>query len=203
MLKTKFCRMLPVLASSIIAVLVVSRPATAQCVISSLTIGESSASAYSAACNTTTALQQTIARDPGPGGLSNVLAYSIFDSSMVGGDVLLVDTGTNTISDVLRFDPGSLLGPLLYFYSLAGPGLSAAADIGLPTAFNTNQITIQEGTIYVPTAGEPGLPGSGTVSYNFQSDTPEPSIVGLIVPGLGVVLLYRVMIGRKNQRCNE
>jgi hypothetical protein len=202
MLKTKFWRTLPVLVSSINALFLVAQSATAQCPDRAFTIGESSGSVRYTVCGVTTALEQAITNDPGPGGLSNVLAYDIFDSLIVGGDVLLKDVGTNTISDVLRFDPGSraplFFGATLYFYSLSGPGFSNPADIGFPTAFNTNTVTIQEGSPYIPTAGQPGFPtDGGIVSYGFVSDaTPEPGTFLLATIGIGLLVHHRP-IGRR------
>ena len=100
-------------------------------------------------------------------------------------------------SDDIRFDSITGNGSL-FFYSLPGPSL---ADKGLPTAFETNVLSIAEvnlgggvfGAIYTPTAGQPGfVAGSaGPTTYTFISDTPEPSTALLLLLGLPVMASLR------------
>src|SRR5262249_7062600 len=44
--------------------------------------------------------------DPGPGGLASALTYGLSDPpGLVAGDLVLLEPGTNLISDVIRFNP--------------------------------------------------------------------------------------------------
>jgi hypothetical protein len=135
--------------------------------------------------------------DPGPGGLTGVLNYGLQNPpGLVGGDLILTD-GLLT-SDLIRFDTVTKNGSF-FFYSASGGG--ALADIGGPTNFNTNQITLAEaslgggvtGIIYTPTAGQPGFVAgaAGPVNYTFISDTPEPATLLLMSSGLALLFLLR------------
>src|SRR4029078_657674 len=76
-----------------------------------------------------------LAPDPGPGGLAAALTYNLLGPpGLVAGDLVLLDSGSNAVSDVIRFNPaGTGQNPgypaSVVFYSLTGEG--ALADTGL------------------------------------------------------------------------
>jgi hypothetical protein len=125
--------------------------------------------------------------DAGPGGLPAVLTYDLLNPpGLTPGDLLLLDPGTNMLTDVVRFNPtgapGNNLGSLA-FYSDPLDGFDSQADTPTaPSAFYPNQLSLtetQSGTsawvIYTPTAGQPGfVTGAlGPVTYTIISDAPE------------------------------
>lgn len=149
--------------------------------------------------------------DPSPGGLPSVMTYPLLGStSLVVGDVLIHEIGDGNVdfllSDVIRFnlleidgdaDADNHLFGFLLFYSDNEDGSDAPADTGLPTAFNTNVVTISEigpegnnFALYTPTSGQPGFVEGFNVSYTFISDghtpteVPEPTTMLLLGSGL-------------------
>lgn len=141
-------------------------------------------------------MPSTLATDPGPGGLANALTYNLLGPpSLVGGDVILSEGVGATVvpSDVIRFLSD---GGLFVFYSDNGDGSDSLADIGLPTSFFENNVTIVEtgpegdnGAIYTPTANQPGFVPGFAVTYHFISDSsvPEPATWAMMLLGLGAV----------------
>lgn len=133
--------------------------------------------------------------DPGPGGLPSALFYgTLSPPGLVAGDLIIRETLGGPISDVIRFNP-SLNGGGLFFYSDNADGVDALADVGLPSAFNTNLLEVLEvgpegnnGFIYTPLPGQPGFVAgaAGPVTYVIQSDTPipEPAALALLATGL-------------------
>jgi hypothetical protein len=150
----------------------------------------------------------TLQPDPGPGGLSSVLTYSLLGPpSLVAGDVLLQDGVGGPILDVVRFNPAGTGGNPAYpasllFYSDNVPTFDSLGDTpSPPLAFYSNMVTILEtgtetnnGAVYTPAAGQPGFVAGFGVTYNLISDVPEPSVLTLLATGgaaIGVLTAFR------------
>ncbi len=149
--------------------------------------------------------------DPGPGGLANVLTYSLLaPPALTAGDVLINDPGFG-LGDVVRFNPNEVCvdGTVgcLVFYSDIVPGDAADALADTPTpplAFYANTVTINEvGTeennfamypaVGFVLAGQPGFVNAANpVNYLLISDVPEPaSLAILAVSLLGMGAAFR------------
>ena len=123
-----------------------------------------------------TALSYHIGADPGPGGLPNVLIYTI-PFAGVAGQVELIETDKMPAipGDVIRFNgDGTVI-----FYSSGSPGSIALGDEPRPPAPMPNTVIISEtgsagsdGATYTPTAGQPGYDPSARPTYHFTSDSP-------------------------------
>jgi len=138
----------------------------------------------------------------GPATLTYSLGYSY-----TPGDLILTDPETGLTSDVLRFGAGDDYG-YLFFYSKTGNGNTDLADVGLPTEFQANTLTLEEQVneggdydgylTYRPDFGQPGKDYPGDlydITYNISSDVPEPSTTTLlctIVLWLGGFKLIRL-----------
>ena len=135
-----------------------------------------------------TLLPGVLAPDPGPGGLPAALTYNLQGPpGLIAGDVLLLEPGSTTISDIVRFNPaGTSPGypASLVFYSDTADvaELVQLADTGFPNTLYTNTMTIREILLpgnmhqatYTPGPNDPGfVPGFG-VSYTFNSSVPVP-----------------------------
>jgi hypothetical protein len=147
-------------------------------------------------------LASAMAPDPGPGGLSSALTYTLlpplFATFMNGGDLFIFDTGSPLVlSDVIRFNPGleGIVSPTVVFYSL-GPGTDLA-DTGFPTQISSNNFAIAENpngsTTYTPKLGQPGYSNDLNITYVFNSPeaVPEPAIAGLFAIGAVIVTAFR------------
>ena len=139
----------------------------------------------------------TIGQDPGPGGLANALIYhSNFLANTGGipvGDVLVTEGVGGLLSEVIRFNRVSQGGVDMIIYS-ATPGTDLA-DVGFPSQFYSNQVTVAEinGQItYTATGSQPGeffdragLPATYQITSAEQATAvPEPSSI-IIVCGVG------------------
>jgi uncharacterized repeat protein (TIGR01451 family) len=127
---------------------------------------------------------------------------------LVAGDVIITESA-GSLSDVLRFD-STTEGGGVFIYSDNADGVDAPlADVGLPTALNTNSVTVPEvgpeganGITYTPTAGQPGFVSgaSGPVTYVFTSDLLAPTLtktfadsqLQLLGPGNTTTLTFTV-----------
>lgn len=144
--------------------------------------------------------------DPGPGGLASAFTYAGLGNppSLVAGDLILLDPGTLTTSDIIRFNARGAGGnpnydASLVFYSIVDPTVNAPADTGLPSALYTNAVTMFEttlasgvvGIVYTPTDGQPGFVARFNVTYTLISEVPEPATAPLCVAGLVVLSVWK------------
>jgi hypothetical protein len=149
-------------------VFAITGSASAQGFSVSITVDENGNSRFTTTAGFDSAMPFSLLTDPGPTGLANALTYSLFSPpGLVAGDVVLLEPGTQVVSDLLRFNASqSCSGSLgcLVFYSDNTDGSDALADIGFPTGRYTNLVTFTEvglegdnGFVYTPTAGQPGF----------------------------------------------
>ena len=133
-----------------------------------------------------TPLGWTVGADPGPGGLSSVLIYSLPFAGLQG-DVGLFDADVGATLDYIRFNgDGTLI-----FYSDNVDGFDALADTPSPPfSFYSNLVQINEvgtepnnGAFYTPVPTQPGWNPSDP-TYHFISDNvPEPGTLLAFVSG--------------------
>ena len=152
----------------------------------------------------------SLQNDPGPGGLANVLTYSMLNPpNLTAGDVLITDTGA--LNDVVRFNPNEICSGgtgCLVFYSDNVDGFDALGDTPSPPgAFYANTVTIPEiGTdtnnyaTYTPVAGPPGFVPGFVVNYTFLSDVPTPTPEPATLAILGGVLLGFGLLRSRRRR---
>jgi hypothetical protein len=163
----------------------------------SITVDENGHGTFTNTSGFSATLTGFMAADPGPGGLSSVLTYSLLSPpGLVAGDVLMRDAN-GAVLDVVRFNSSN---GTLVFYSDNTDGFDSRADtFGPPSSLYSNNITIAEvgteqnnGAIYTPTANQPGFVtgAAGPVTYTLISDgsgpppIPEPSTLTFVGTGL-------------------
>jgi hypothetical protein len=142
--------------------------------------------------------------DPGPGGLTSALAFTVHPqvAPFPEGDVVLMDASGH-VSDILRFDLETSPGPgspqLIFFYSNDHGGL--LADTGLPSSMFSNTVIIQENpsgpTIYTPGPGQPGFSTDSPLGDSFRIfSTPDTGstllMLGAAIAGL-VFLRWKML----------
>jgi len=153
-------------------------------------------------------LSSSMQADPGPGGLSSVLTYTLPTGlTVVPGDVHLTDADFGTFLDVIRFNQavGAVALPgTIAFYSDNVDGFDALADTsGPPSSAYENLVSIPEvgpeganGAFYTPTPNQPGYVSGFAVTYHFISDSavPEPASWAMMLmgfAGIGLTLQHR------------
>jgi hypothetical protein len=107
----------------------------------------------------------------------------------VSGDVQLFEppTASGVASDVIRFDGNYGV----YFFSDVSTGdpADSPADVGLPSILQSPLMSLGEtgpeggpnGYIgYTPGYSDPGANTTGTVTYDFISEVPEPGSLGVL-----------------------
>jgi hypothetical protein len=161
------------------------------------------------------ALPFALQNDPGPGGLANVLTYSLVNPpGLTAGDVLFSgEPGLVFGGDVVRFNPNQRCVDgstgCLVFYSDNIPTADSIGDTsGPPLALYPNTITVPETgpegnnfAVYTPLPGQPGFVAgaAGPVTYTLISDAPvpEPSSLAILAVGLAGAGLVRRQFRRR------
>lgn len=141
--------------------------------------------------------------DPGPGGRSSALTYSLLGPpSLVAGDLVLSEPGGDALSDIIRFNPlntDTQYPASLVFYSDNLDGSDSLANTGFPASLYTNVVRATEvgvegsnGFTYTPTDGQPGFVAGFNVTYDITSDAvPEPASASLVVLAGALLLAGR------------
>jgi hypothetical protein len=143
------------------------------------------------------------------GGTLPTLAYDLGTIPITPGDILILEPGQQTPSDLLRWiQPAGQTHTFLLVYSDKDNGVISPADVGVPTGpYSSNLVTLTEtglfglpysdagpnGITFTAGANDPGYAGSVVAgSIVFISDGPEPSSIvlaclgGLVCTGYGL-----------------
>ncbi|HEV2593872.1 MAG TPA: PEPxxWA-CTERM sorting domain-containing protein [Sphingomicrobium sp.] len=189
-----------------VSALISSASASAQSVPQrTITIDENGKGTVTAVGAPTVTLASGVGTDPGPGGLSNVLFYTLTTGlNAVTGDVYLQDLINDQLVtlDVIRFNPGpaatTALPGSIFFYSDNIDGVDNLGDTPSPPGgAYSNTVTLREiglegigdGASYTPTANQPGFISGQITTYLFISDSavPEPATWALMIAGFGAI----------------
>ena len=139
------------------------------------------------------------ATDPLSGGKTTLVFYfnSTYLTSLTAGDIKIYEYGTTTVGDVIRFEniggatttaayPSDTSGSVAFVYSSDTAG-GLTADVGLPSAYQTNTLTLTEGSTgtAVTSAETSGQPGYTTCCTPYATSTAGPTY-GLLSADDGV-----------------
>jgi len=191
------------------------QPAAQQAFSVSIVVDENGNGRLTNTAGANVALPFALQNDPGPGGLANVLTYSLVNPpGLTAGDVLFSgEPGLVFGGDIVRFNPtercvDGTIGCLV-FYSDNIPIADSLADTsGPPLALYPNTITVSEMgvegndfAVYTPLPGQPGFVAgaAGPVTYTLISDAPvpEPSSLAILAVGLAGAGLVRRQLRRR------
>jgi hypothetical protein len=122
--------------------------------------------------------------------------FLTFPSLAISGDVVLVDPGTTSVSDVFRIfndfidtGGGTGLGLSAFFYS--------TDENNLPATLSANAVFITEGPA-INGIARTDYNGNGTLYHLVSGPVPEPSTGGLLAMGVfGMGALIRRQRGSK------
>jgi hypothetical protein len=154
------------------------------------TFDEDLSGTYRANGGPTTPLTGSLQPDPLNGG--TLVPTFVLPEPVLAGDVLITDHGSSTLSDLLRFpDNGGGIATVMMYYSLIpSTGTPSASDVGIPSTFQPNHVTIDE------SLGQPGNDGfiynaGGNVFHGISDFTPvpEPASSTLLVCGFTLLLI--------------
>lgn len=175
---------------------VVASAANAQTFNPLITVDETGVGTIHFAGESPLPLPGGLAPDPGPGGSSSALTYSLLGPpSLTAGDLLISEDGF--LDDVIRFNPANTGGVAGYpaslvFYSNPGHGGfdSLADSPSPPSAFYANTVNADEvggQVFYHPTEGQPGFVTGFDVAYQIISDVPEPATWAMLILGVAMI----------------
>lgn len=144
-------------------------------------------------------LYSYISQDPGPGGNSTALTYSLdYPPSIVPGDVALIDPSNSHYDGLIRFNPGDQNTSASFVFYSAENGINSG-----PTSFYPNYTFSFEDSNgiaeYIPQANDPGYVDGFIVEYVFLNDAvPEPSTYAAL--GLGILGVAMLVLRSRRRR---
>ena len=135
-----------------------------------------------------------LAKDPLSGITTVEFIFNSTITQVVAGDVKITEFGSSTVGDLIRFEDINASTAVAFIFS-DDIATGLAADVGLPTSFQSNFVTIAENSSgfagpYTPTSVQPGFCSScptdaAHIIYGLQSADAVPGpIAGAGLPGL-------------------